>query len=87
MPVQNAYDIILHISKDADMYLEDHKIEELLTKYCRFRPAPIQFGETNQTETIEPTEEGQERPKTTTVPHIINDTIRLWMPRQVTIPM
>lgn len=77
---ERGTDIILHISKDADMYLEDHKIEELLTKYCRFLPVPIQFGETNQTETIEPTEEGQEPTEvTTTVPHIINDTRPLWM--------
>lgn len=36
-------DIILHISNDAKEYLEDNRIEQLLTKYSRFLPVPIKF--------------------------------------------
>lgn len=37
-------EIKLHISDDALDYLENYKIEELLKKYCKFLPIPIQFG-------------------------------------------
>ena len=37
-------DIILHIAEDSEDFLEDSKIEELLTKYCKFLPVEIIFG-------------------------------------------
>lgn len=41
-------DIILHLTdEDAETYLSTWKIKELLRKYCRFLPIPIEFdGET-----------------------------------------
>lgn len=37
-------EIILHIADDSTEFLEDHKIQELLTKYNKFMPVPIKFG-------------------------------------------
>ena len=37
-------EIILHISEDAKEYLEDSKISNLLSKYCKFLPVEIKFG-------------------------------------------
>ena len=37
-------DIILHLNDDDKEFLEDNKINELLTKYCKFLPVPIVFG-------------------------------------------
>jgi len=37
-------DIILYIDKDNEDFLEDSKINQLLTKYCKFLPVPIAFG-------------------------------------------
>ena len=37
-------EIVLHISNDAKDYLEESKISELLTKYCKFLPVEIKFG-------------------------------------------
>jgi molecular chaperone HtpG len=37
-------DIILHISDDEMEYLDEHKIEGLLEKYCKFLPVEIVFG-------------------------------------------
>ena len=37
-------EMILHIDKENKEFLEDHKITELLNKYCKFLPVPIQFG-------------------------------------------
>jgi molecular chaperone HtpG len=37
-------DIILHIDKDSSEFLEEDRIQSLLTKYSRFLPIPIAFG-------------------------------------------
>lgn len=37
-------EIVLHIDDDNKDFLEDTKIQELLTKYCKFLPIEIAFG-------------------------------------------
>lgn len=37
-------DIVLHIDDDNKDFLEESKIQELLTKYCKFLPVEIAFG-------------------------------------------
>ena len=37
-------DIILYIDDDCKEFLEKHKIQELLNKYCKFLPIPVAFG-------------------------------------------
>ncbi len=37
-------EIVLHLSEECAEYADEQKIEELLKKYCRFLPVPIQFG-------------------------------------------
>lgn len=37
-------DIVLHIDDENKDFLEDSKIQELLTKYCKFLPVEIAFG-------------------------------------------
>ena len=37
-------DIILHIDDDCKEFLEESRIQGLLTKYCRFLPVPVAFG-------------------------------------------
>ena len=37
-------DIVLYISEDAVEFLEKAKIDEILTKYCKFLPIPVFFG-------------------------------------------
>jgi molecular chaperone HtpG len=41
---QRGTNIVLHIAEDCEEYLENHKIEGLLKKYCRFLPVEIKFG-------------------------------------------
>jgi len=41
---QRGTDIVLHIADDCEEFLEDFKIEGLLTKYCKFLPVEIKFG-------------------------------------------
>ncbi|MBR4997042.1 MAG: molecular chaperone HtpG, partial [Bacteroidaceae bacterium] len=37
-------DIVLHIDDDCKEFLEESRLSNLLTKYCRFLPVPISFG-------------------------------------------
>lgn len=38
-------EIILHLDKDSKEFAEEHRINELLKKYCKFLPVEIAFGE------------------------------------------
>ena len=46
-------DVILYISDDSSEFLEESRIRELLNKYCKFLPIPIQFGTRKVQEPIE----------------------------------
>ncbi len=41
---ERGTDIVLHINKEFEQYLEDATIEGLLKKYCKFLPVEIAFG-------------------------------------------
>uniref|UniRef100_UPI00404AAD07 molecular chaperone HtpG n=1 Tax=Flavobacterium sp. TaxID=239 RepID=UPI00404AAD07 len=45
---ERGTEIILHIAEDSLEFLEESKIRELLTKYNKFMPVPIQFGMTKK---------------------------------------
>jgi molecular chaperone HtpG len=69
---ERGTDVILHISADGEDFLSEYKIEDLLTKYCKFLPVEIQFG-------TESHEEGEGDDKTTVeTPKIINNTRPAW---------
>ncbi len=69
-------DVILHVSEDAEEYLEEAKIAELLEKYCKFLPVEIKFGTKTET-TYEGEGEDKEEIKTE-VDNIINNPSPLW---------
>ena len=73
-------DVILYISDDASEFLEEDRIRELLNKYCKFLPIPIQFGTRKVQEEIEGETDEDGKPKTKEVekPWIINDVAPLW---------
>jgi molecular chaperone HtpG len=41
---ERGTNIVLHIADDCEEYLETAKIQELLSKYCKFLPVEIKFG-------------------------------------------
>ena len=41
---ERGTDIILHINSESEEFLDEHRIESILTKYCRFLPVPIYFN-------------------------------------------
>jgi molecular chaperone HtpG len=71
---ERGTDIILHLSEEAKDYLEEHKVKEVLDKYCRFLPFPIFFGTKELTEKNEAGEEVK-----TTVPAQINNPNPAWV--------
>ena len=73
-------EVILHIDEENKDFLEDYKVEELLNKYCKFLPVPIQFGEEEVEEEVEGKKDKDGKPKTKKVkrPKIINNTDPLW---------
>ncbi len=62
--------ITLHIDSESTEFLEENKINELLTKYCKFLPVEISFGKEKEWK------DGKE--ETTDKDNIINDTKPLW---------
>ncbi len=70
-------DVILYIENEDDKeFLEDNRIEELLNKYAKFLPVPIQFG--MKTETTYEGEGEDQQEINTEVPNIINNPNPVW---------
>lgn len=75
---ERGTDIILHISKEADEFLDNDRIRTILEKYARFLPVPVQFGTREESVEDGKDEKGETKYKTVTVPNIINTTVPIW---------
>ncbi len=73
-------EIVLHIDKENEDFLEEYRVRELLNKYCKFLPVPIQFGTKKEEEPIEGETDKDGNPKTKSVekPWIINNPNPIW---------
>ena len=69
-------EIVLHIDKDSDEFLEETRITALLTKYNKFMPIPIKFG--TKEETHEEGEGDDKKEVKETVDNIINNPNPAW---------
>ncbi len=71
-------DVILYINNDSEEFLEKHRLQEILNKYCSFLPVPIKFG--TKTESVEDGEDdkGEPKYKSIEVDNIINNTHPIW---------
>ncbi len=69
-------EIILHIDKESDEFLEEARITALLTKYNKFMPIPIKFG--TKEETHEEGEGDDKKEIKETVDNIINNPNPAW---------
>lgn len=77
---ERGTDIILHIADDCKEFLEEHRILELLKKYCRFMPIAIRFGEESvwvDSET-ECDKDGNPKREEKKQPRIINNPDPAW---------
>lgn len=72
-------DVVLHIGEENKEFLEEHRIKEILDKYCKFLPVEIFFGtEKVQEETGEKDEDGNPKTKEVEHPRQINNTAPAW---------
>jgi molecular chaperone HtpG len=69
-------EVVLHIDKDSDEFLEETRITALLTKYNKFMPIPIKFG--TKEETHEEGEGDDKKEIKETVDNIINNPNPAW---------
>jgi len=71
-------DIILYVNEESAEFLEDHRIQQILDKYAKFLPVPIQFGTKSESVEDGKDEEGKTKYKSIDVPNIINKTQPIW---------
>lgn len=75
---ERGTDIILHINAESEEFLDEYKLQQILDKYAKFLPVPIQFG--MKTERVEDgtDDEGKTKYNEVEVPNIINTTNPIW---------
>ena len=73
---ERGTEIILHIDNESDEFLEEGRIQELLTKYNKFMPIPIKFG--TREETREEGEGDDKKEVKEVVANIINNPSPAW---------
>ncbi len=79
-------DVILHIHKDSEEFLDEYRLKGILEKYCKFLPVEIKFGTKEESEPDGEDAEGKPKTKTVTVDRIINNPSPLWAkaPKELT---
>ena len=75
---QRGTDVILHINKDSEEFLDEFRIKGILEKYCKFLPVEIKFG--TKEDSVEDGVDKDNKPKykTVTSDRIINNTNPIW---------
>lgn len=75
---ERGTDVILYLNEESQEFLEEGRIGELLQKYARFLPVPVQFG--TREEEVPDGEDADGKPtyRTITVDNIINNTSPIW---------
>jgi molecular chaperone HtpG len=71
-------DIILYVNEESAEFLEDNRIQQILDKYGKFLPVPIQFGTRSESVEDGTDKEGKTKYKSIDVPNIINKTQPIW---------
>jgi len=73
-------EIILHVSDDCKDFLEEFKLLDLLKKYCKFLPVPIQFGTEKRWEKVEgeKDKDGKDKEIEVEKPRMINNINPAW---------
>lgn len=75
---QRGTDVILHVNKDSEEFLDEWKLKGILEKYCKFLPVEIQFGTEEKSEPDGEDKDGKAKYKSVKVDRIINNPSPLW---------
>lgn len=75
---QRGTDVILYLNAESEEFLDEHRITEILNKYAKFLPVPVQFGTRKESQPDGEDEKGQPKYKSVEVDNIINNTNPIW---------
>ena len=75
---ERGTDVILYVNEDSEEFLHEHRISEILNKYAKFLPVPVQFGTKKESEPNGEDKDGKPKYKTVEVDNIINNTDPIW---------
>ena len=75
---ERGTDVIIYINADSEEFLEEHRISEILNKYAKFLPVPVQFGTKKEFLPDGEDAEGKPKEKEVEVDNIINNTTPIW---------
>jgi molecular chaperone HtpG len=75
---ERGTNVILYLNSESEEFLQEHRITEILNKYAKFLPVPVQFG--TKTESVPDGEDAEGKPKykSVEVDNIINNTNPIW---------
>jgi len=76
---ERGTDVILYLNADSEEFLQEHRIREILNKYAKFLPVPVQFGTKKESIPDGEDAEGKPKYKTEEVDDIINNTQPIWI--------
>jgi len=72
-------EVVLHINKDSEEFLDEFRIKGILEKYCKFLPVEIKFGTKDEREEDGVDKDNKPKYKTITKDRIINNPSPLWI--------
>ncbi len=75
---ETGTDVILYINAESEEFLQEHRIQEILNKYAKFLPVPVQFGTKKESVPDGEDKDGKPTYKTVDVDNIINNTVPIW---------
>jgi molecular chaperone HtpG len=75
---QRGTDVILHVNKDSEEFLDEWRLKGILEKYCKFLPVEIKFGTREESVDDGTDKDGKPKYKTVTKDRIINNPNPLW---------
>jgi molecular chaperone HtpG len=75
---ERGTEIILYINADSEEFLQEHRISEILNKYAKFLPVPVQFGTKKESVPDGEDKDGKPKYKSVEVDNIINTVVPIW---------
>jgi molecular chaperone HtpG len=75
---ERGTEVILHINKDSEEFLDEWRLKGILEKYCKFLPVEIKFGTKDESIEDGVDADGKAKYKTEQRDRIINNTSPIW---------
>lgn len=76
---ERGTDVILHVNTESEEFLSESRIQQILDKYAKFLPVPVQFGTRTTSVPDGEDENGKPKYKDEEIDNIINNTSPIWV--------